>query len=47
MPSYQLFKRNRDWLRRVYKGRNRQIEKHLVVTLAMIVTGVLLGPHEQ
>jgi len=47
MPSYQLFKRNRDWLRGVYKGRNRQIEKHLVVTLAMMVTGVLLGPHVQ
>lgn len=47
MPSYQLFKRNRDWLRGIYKGRNRQIEKHLVVTLAMMVTGVLLGPHVQ
>jgi hypothetical protein len=47
MPSYQLFKRNRDWLQRVYKGYNGQIEKHLVVTLAMMVTGVLLGPHVQ
>lgn len=47
MPSSQLFKRNRDWLRRVYEGCDGQIEKHLVVTLAMMVTGVLLGPHVQ
>ena len=47
MPSYQLFERNRDWLRRVYQGCDGQIEKHLVVTLAMMVTGVLLGPHVQ
>jgi len=47
MPSYQLFKRNRDWLQRTYQESAGRIEKHLVVTLAMMVTGVLLGPHVQ
>lgn len=44
MPNHKFFEWNRNLLHRVYKG---HVAKHLVLTLAMMVTGVLLGPHVQ
>ncbi len=47
MSNHKLLQWNLDLLQRAYKGRRGQIEEHLIVTLAMMVTGVLLGPHAQ
>lgn len=46
MSNRQLLWWNRDFLQRAYRG-YPQIEEHLVMTLAMMVTGLLLGPHVQ
>ena len=47
MSNHKLLQWNLNLLQRAYKGRERQVKGHLVVTLAMMVTGVLLGPHGQ
>lgn len=46
MSNRQLLRWNHDFLQKAYRG-YPQIEEHLVMTLAMMVTGLLLGPHVQ
>jgi hypothetical protein len=46
MPNHKLFVHIRDLLHKTYKGANRP-DKYLVVTLALMVTGLFLGRHVQ
>lgn len=46
MPNRKLFLHIRDLLHKTYKGANRP-DKYLVVTLALMVTGLFLGRHVQ
>jgi hypothetical protein len=47
MGNQQLYLEMKRLLQNAYQGQNQQIADHLLKTLAMMVTGVLLGPHVQ
>ena len=46
MPNLKLYLYSKDLLLSLYKGPNR-LPKYLVVTLAMMLTGLFLGRHVQ
>ena len=45
MTNYKLFSFLKDFLRDIYKGQH--IPKHLITTMAMMMTGLFLGRHVQ
>ena len=45
MPQLQLYPFFKDWLLNLYKA--DKLPKHLIVTLAMMLTGLFLGRHVQ
>jgi hypothetical protein len=47
MANQQLYLEMKRLLQNAYQGQNQQVADHLLKTLAMMVTGVLLGPHVQ
>ena len=47
MSNNKLFKWSRNLLHKTYQGREGQVKDHLMTTLAMMVTGLLLAPHVQ
>jgi hypothetical protein len=47
MANQQLYLEMKTVLQNAYQGQNQQVADHLLKTLAMMVTGVLLGPHVQ
>ena len=47
MPNQQLYLEMKNLLHRAYLGQNQTVADHVLKTLAMMVTGVLLGPHVQ
>lgn len=47
MANQQLYLQMKALLQNAYQGQNQAIADHLLKTLAMMVTGVLLGPHVQ
>ncbi|NIN35041.1 MAG: IS4 family transposase [Gammaproteobacteria bacterium] len=47
MPNQQLYLEMKALLQKAYQGQNQTIADHLLKTLAMLVTGVILGPHVQ
>ena len=47
MANQQLYLEMKRLLQNAYQGQNQPVADHLLKTLAMMVTGVLLGPHVQ
>lgn len=47
MTNQQLYLEMKTLLQNAYRGHNQPVADHLLKTLAMMVTGVLLGPHVQ
>lgn len=47
MANQHLYLEIKRLLQNAYHGQNQQIPEHLLKTMAMMVTGVLLGPHVQ
>jgi hypothetical protein len=47
MANHQLYLEMKTFLQQAYQGQNQQVTDHLLKTLAMMVTGVMLGPHVQ
>lgn len=47
MANQQLYLAMKELLQNAYHGQNQAVADHLLKTLAMMVTGVLLGPHVQ
>ena len=47
MPNQQLYLQMKAFLQQAYQGQNQPVADHLLKTLAMMVTGVILGPHVQ
>jgi hypothetical protein len=47
MPNQCLYLHMKTLLQQAYQGQNQKVADHLLKTLAMMVTGVLLGPHVQ
>jgi hypothetical protein len=47
MANQQLYLEMKTILHKAYQGQNQQVADHLLKTLAMMVTGVILGPHVQ
>lgn len=47
MTNRQLLDWSREFLNKAYSGRDLKIENHLVFTLALMITGLLIGPHAQ
>jgi hypothetical protein len=47
MANHQLYLEMKTFLQKAYQGQNQQVADHLLKTLAMMVTGVILGPHVQ
>jgi len=47
MGNQKLYLEMKQFLQKAYQGQNQEVADHLLKTLAMMVTGVLLGPHVQ
>lgn len=47
LSNQQLYIEMKTLLQRAYLGQNQTVADHLLKTLAMMVTGVILGPHVQ
>ncbi|MFN8454710.1 MAG: hypothetical protein U0401_08590 [Anaerolineae bacterium] len=47
MANQQLYLAMKTLLQQTYQGQNQAVADHLLKTLAMMVTGVILGPHVQ
>lgn len=47
MANQQLYSEMKILLQKAYQGQNLPVADHLLKTLAMMVTGVILGPHVQ
>jgi hypothetical protein len=47
MANQRLYQEMKSLLQNAYYGQNQRVADHLLKTLAMMVTGVLLGPHVQ
>ena len=47
MPNQGLYLQMKTFLQQAYQGQNQKVADHLLKTLAMMVTGVILGPHVQ
>jgi hypothetical protein len=47
LANQQLYLKMKQLLQDAYQGRHQPVDDHLLKTLAMMVTGVLLGPHVQ
>lgn len=47
MANQQLYLEMKTLLHQAYQGQNQQVADHFLKTLAMMVTGVILGPHVQ
>jgi len=47
MPNQRLYLQMKTFLQQAYQGQNQKVADHLLKTLAMMVTGVILGPHVQ
>jgi len=47
MANHQLYLEMKTILQKAYQGQNQQVADHALKTVAMMVTGVILGPHVQ
>jgi hypothetical protein len=47
MANQRLYLQMKTFLQQAYQGQNQKVADHLLKTLAMMVTGVILGPHVQ